>query len=105
MKWGVRRSVKKYQKKTDLQIQRNSENLKSIRRQLKSGIDDTTDGKLDADTKRAYNYEANKASKAVDAWIKAKKDFMNMNVNELTKDDVKKRFEKAQREAGVYYPF
>lgn len=104
MKWGVRRAKKKYIKKAEGQIRDNMHNAKALKNDLDSGWDSNSGLRLDKETRAAYTHEYNEAIKAAKAWISARDDIMKMEARSLNSADVKKRFEKARKEAGRYYP-
>lgn len=105
MRWGVRRAQKKYLKKTEGQLKANVQNIKVLKKELDSGWDSITEQALDKETRSAYSHEQKRAVKAAKAWMSARNDIMSMDMRSVSADDVKKRFEKARKEAGVYYPF
>lgn len=105
MKWGVRRAKKKYLKKAEAQLRANMSNIKALKNELDSDWDSIMEQRLDKETRSAYTHEQNTAIRAAKAWMAAREDIMNMDVRSFTASDVKNRFEKARKEARVYYPF
>ena len=108
MKWGVRRAQKaknKYAAKAKRQVLRNNANAKSLKKSLDSDWDETTESRLDKETRKAYEHEMQSSIKADKSWMQTRKDIMNMDVNTITPKDVKKRFNDGIYESGSYYPF
>lgn len=104
MKWGVRRARKKYSNKALRQYNANQRNVKSLKRDLDSGIDSDTGSKLDFETRKAYQYEYNRAVETGKKWLKTRQDILNMPVSSTTVSDIKNRYNKTRR-GNVYYPF
>lgn len=108
MKWGRRRvdnTINRTIKKVDKQIVNNQLNKLTVHTLLKNK-ENGMGGKLDPETKKAFQHELKQAEKAITTWIQTKDGLMTMKASQLTtKPEVKKYFDSKIKEAGVYYPF
>lgn len=106
MKWGVRkarRAVNKYSKKAQRQIDANTSNAKLLKKRLDSGYDEVAERRLTKTDREYYTHQYETSIDAAKKWMATRDDIMNMNLSEITADDVKRRFKNSG--AHVYYPF
>lgn len=101
MKWGVRRTQKKYAEKAKRQANASRGNATYIRKTLKTGYDPSW-GKLDSETTKAYKHELDRSVRDAKKWLETRNDILSMDVTSVTSKDIKKRYKNTH---ASYYPF
>lgn len=101
MKWGVRRAIKKYNKKAQKQINASERNMDAIKKNSENKDDRWMSLGDRRDLKKANNHERMMSEENVKHWVEAQR----IISSQTTVADVRREYKNAIKTAKMFYPF